>query len=1083
MQHSPQGPVDKDAHSIELFREMIETIPQMVWSVLPNGEIEFVNRQWTDYSGLSLEQTRRGEWKNVLHPDDRDRFIEAWDEAIEQQTPLEQEARFCKQDRKVYFWHLARSQPIRDAHGNIIRWFGSTTNIDRARRATENLRFLNRASAELSASLDYEVTLQRVVQSVVPEIADWCALDMVTADGSIKRLAVAHKDPEKVKFACELVERYPPSPDDVGGVYETVRTRQSQLIEVIPPELLRSSARDAEHLKLIESLEIESAISVPLIADNDVLGVLTLILSESRRHFNQDDLEFAEELARSAALAIRNSRLYKKAEEEIEQRRLAERKLARGERQFTSLIESNLIGVIFSNNVGDIYYANQAFLEIVGRTKKEVEGGNLNRQMLTPEEDLKFYPEAIAQLESEGFALPYEKRFIHSDGRIVFTLLSTAYLDGNPDQVVSFVLDLTAIRHAEEARREIAEQHRLIAETASDAIFTIDEQSNVLYANHAASRIFGYEKESLIGQKLDVIMPEYLRKLHYAGVERYTKTGKKHIPWSGVELPALHRDGHEFPVDVSFGEFKRDGKHVFVGYVRDISERRRVEKELAISEVRFRTMIEQSPLSIQVFSRDGRCIQANKAWEDLWGGSRDELTHYNILKDEQLQSLGMMEFVQRAFEGHSVDIPPLFYVPRRHPENGRWIRAYLYPVSDEGGDLREVALIMEDITTPKLAAEELERAKKEAEAANEAKDRFLAVLSHELRTPLTPILTTVQALGMDEDIPEDLKPWLEIIERNVQLEARLIDDLLDLTRISKGKLPLAKKDIDAHKLIEQVLDIFREETGQKKIELTVDLKAEFHCMHADPARIQQIFWNLLRNAIKFTSEGGRVSVCTSNPRKDVLRLEVSDTGIGIEPTIINRIFDPFEQGEQSITRHFGGLGLGLAISKLLAEMHEGRLSAASPGKDKGATFSVELPAMNLKGLESGGVVAKQIAKRSTAASILMVDDHVDTSRVLCRLLDRRGYRTKVVHSVREALDYAKDNEFDLLISDIGLPDGSGLDLVQQIKVLRPNVHAIAMSGYGTEQDVERSIEAGFELHLIKPFDFPKLQQAVQELVG
>jgi PAS domain S-box-containing protein len=845
--------------------------------------------------------------------------------------------------------------PVRDETGEIAKWHGITTNIDEAHRASERLRFLKDATEQLSTTLDYELTLQRLVRSVVPIMADWCAVDIVTESNELRRIAVAHVDPEKLQLAQDIADLYPRTPQNSAGTFEMIRTGESGLVSHLTPEILRQLSVDDEYYEMIQRLGLESAMAVPLKVDGKVMGILTFASSESKRHFTEDDLQFAEELAHISSISIRNSQLYEAAQREITERKAVEEQLLKGEARFKSLLDSNLIGIIFSDSEGKIYYANDAFIHMLGYSPEEFRRKIRTREMLTPPEERYHYREAVSELNEVGAARPYTKPFISKDGGRVHCLLSTAYLGGDRDQVVSFVLNLTDVHEAELARREFEAQYRIIAETASDAIFTIDRDSKIEYVNQAVTRIFGWEQDELIGKKLDVIMPEYLRKLHYQGMERYVTTRKKHIDWTGTELSALHRDGHEFPVEVSFGEYTKEEQRKFVGFVRDITER-------------------------------------------------------------------------------------------------------------------------------KQAAEELQRAKETAESANEAKDRFLAVLSHELRTPLTPILTTVQALETDESLPPDLLPWLEIIERNVQSEARLIDDLLDLTRISKGKLPLTKMDQDIHRIIVEVIQMFTDEAKTKDLTFTTELTAKDHCASVDPGRIRQILWNLTKNAIKFTPEGGRVSFCTSNPRENVLQIQVDDTGIGIEPEIVDRIFEPFEQGEQSITRHFGGLGLGLSISKLLAEMHDGVLTASSEGRDKGATMTLELPSLG-----EGVTVTEQRKKRSSKTEhelrILMVDDHLDTSKILSTLLDRKGYHTTVKHGIEDALAYARENDFDVLVSDIGLPDGSGIDLIAQLRELKGNkaFKAIAMTGYGTEQDVQRTQEAGFSRHLTKPFEFKDLFEALEDL--
>jgi PAS domain S-box-containing protein len=379
---------------------------------------------------------------------------------------------------------------------------------------------------------------------------------------------------------------------------------------------------------------------------------------------------------------------------------------------------------------------------------------------------------------------------------------------------------------------------------------------------------------------------------------------------------------------------------------------------------------------------------------------------------------------------------------------------------------------------------EARQAREEAEAANRAKDRFLAVLSHELRTPLTPVLAEVSAVLEDPSTPESVRPLLEMTRRNVELEARLIDDLLDLNRIIQGKLRLDRKVVDAHALILEALDICRVGIEAARLRVELDLRAENHHVEADAARFHQVAWNLIKNAVKFTPPGGFIAIRTLNDGGKLV-VEVSDTGVGIEAEVLSRIFDAFEQGDQSVTQRFGGLGLGLAIGRSLAEAHGGRLRAESPGVGQGATFTLELPAIESPSqplIAAPPAPATAEAGTSGPLRILLVEDNLDTLRVLERLLKRNGHDVAAADGVLAARRLAEGREFDLLISDLGLADGSGLELIRQLAASRPSpIPGIALSGYGMDEDVRRSQEAGFLEHLIKPVDFPSLEAAIRRV--
>ena len=377
--------------------------------------------------------------------------------------------------------------------------------------------------------------------------------------------------------------------------------------------------------------------------------------------------------------------------------------------------------------------------------------------------------------------------------------------------------------------------------------------------------------------------------------------------------------------------------------------------------------------------------------------------------------------------------------------------------------------------------DELQQQKSIVEAANRTKDHFLAMLSHELRTPLTPVLSGLESLETEPTQTEDTKASLAMIRRNIELETQLIDDLLDFTRIARDKMQLRLAPIDAHQAVSNVVEICRADARSKKLHLHLNLRAKNGHVTADTAKFQQIIWNVLKNAIKFTPEGGEIVISSDNPFEAVFTVSVRDTGIGMEPEVMQRIFDPFEQGNRSFEHRFGGLGLGLAISKSLAQAHGGTLTAQSDGSNRGSTFTLSMEALP-QGQAAG--VASKVVTDSTrqALKILLVDDHHDTCAALEKLLARRGHLVAVSHDVRSAMEAAVGNKFDLLISDIALPDGTGMDLMTQLRAIA-NVPGIAISGFGNNGDIERSLQAGFSEHLIKPIKLDNLEAAIERAIA
>jgi len=378
--------------------------------------------------------------------------------------------------------------------------------------------------------------------------------------------------------------------------------------------------------------------------------------------------------------------------------------------------------------------------------------------------------------------------------------------------------------------------------------------------------------------------------------------------------------------------------------------------------------------------------------------------------------------------------------------------------------------------------------RKELIGANAAKDQFLALLSHELRNPLSPVIAMVGEL--QEAVPDSppVHEALEVIRRNVELEARLIDDLLDVTRIAKGKLQLSFETVCVHEILQRAYEICREDIAAKHLEAEFRLRASHTYVEGDPARLQQVFWNLIKNSVKFTPEKGRIIIETLNPTPEKIEIRIADTGMGIERERIDKVFNAFEQGQISITRRFGGLGLGLAISKALIDAHGGIITVESRGKDQGSTFSLVLKTVPSPVKRDGDGARKHrrsAEQREAAVSrhrrVLVVDDHQDTCTGMKRMLERRGYEITVAHSAEQAVEKVRGQDFDLLISDIGLPDRSGYELMRELRASKA-LPGIALSGFGTEQDVIEARAAGFSKHLTKPINFERLEEAIQSLL-
>jgi len=1160
--------------------------------------------------------------------------------------------------------------PIRGAEGKIAGVVMVFHNVSERRRMETDQRFLYEAGELLASSLDYERTLTRVARLACPEIADWCAVDVLEVDGRLKRLAVAHADPEKVKWAHELQRRYPPDPDAPRGLHAVLRTGRSELYPEVSEEMIRASARDEEHLSIMRSIGFTSAMIVPLVLHGRVLGAISFVAAESGRRYSERDLDMAESIARKASMAIENARLYRDARETSERLReqaarltvLADTTKALNQ---VSLDERAVLETV-SRRVADLigdcciirllsddgqwlepaafYHPDpdsmQSLRQMLAVRRQRADEGvcgqvvQQGRMIAMPVADQEELP-AVTPLD---YASHLDIFQVHSfivmplrtRGRTIGTLGVARDRPGRPynredESLLSDLADRAAlvIENARLYRRvdEDREWFEVTLSSIGDAVIATDTAGRITFLNDVARNITGWGDDA-IGLDLDDvfnIINEQTRKVVESPVEKVLRKGQ--VVGLANHTVLVARDGREVPIDDSAAPII-DSAGVLRGVVmvfHDISERRTTERErmhlfeqvheqrerlnnlitnvpgvvwevwehpeaaatmnfvsdylekmlgytpgewhatrdfwltivhpddrervaaeaaaafaegkgnvsqfrwiakdggvhwidsrsmvilddggrpvgmrgvamditpqkigedaLRESETRFRTVADTAPVLIWQADTIGRCTYFNRTWleftgrvmeEEIGNGWVDNVHPDDAREclDDFLRAFRLREPFRREFR-------------LRHVSGGyRWVLGSGVPRHTPEGAFAGFIGSCIDIDDRRKMEDEMMEAKDAAEAASSAKDQFLAVLSHELRTPLTPVLAMAQVLETDAEIPEDMRPLIEIIRRNVELEVHLIDDMLDLVRVARGKLRLAHELVDMHALLGNVLEVCRDEIDGKRLHLTMVARAARHHVVGDPARMQQIFWNLVKNAVKFTHSGGSLAIRTFNPSAGRLAVEVCDTGIGIEADALPRIFNAFEQAEQTVTRQFGGLGLGLAITKGLVDGHGGSITVRSEGRGRGTCFTVEFGTADVQSGESAAPQANETASHEEWIRILLVDDHEDTRTILRMLLERHGYRVSVAASVKDALKLALEEEFDLLVSDIGLPDGSGLDLIRAI-TSRKSMKAVALSGFGMDGDIRRSREAGFAEHLTKPVTFQKLHEVIRRLI-
>jgi PAS domain S-box-containing protein len=629
--------------------------------------------------------------------------------------------------------------------------------------------------------------------------------------------------------------------------------------------------------------------------------------------------------------------------------------------------------------------------------------------------------------------------------------------------------------------RELIEQRETVLTSISDAFSSIGHDWRYLYVNDRVAEMAGLRKSEMLGRNIWEIFPEavgsdFYKLAHQVMEERRPAQAEIfHKPW-GRWL-----DTRIYPT-----------KEGIVVFRADVSERK--QQEALAREQEMRLQENEALLRLAIEAADAGTfdyypltgeLRLSDRCKELFGLSGERAVNY----EQYLHSIHpddrhiVRETVDRVLHAGSSGRYDIEYRASRSFDSAeRWLAEKGRAIRDETGRATRFIGTILDVTERKNAEIVLQRAKQAAEDANRTKDQFLAMLSHELRTPLTPVLMTIASLRRQPDLSDELQHDLEVLQRNVELEALLIDDLLDLTRIAHGKLELHNDAVDIHKSLDHALSISSADLEEKRLTIIRRYTAAEHHCWADAARVQQVFWNLVKNAVKFTPTGGRLEIRTRNDHAHNIVIEVIDTGIGITPELLPRIFDAFEQGGRTMTSQYGGLGLGLAISKRVVDMHGGTLTARSSGHGHGSTFTLTLAAMQTSLLDTPVTYLQDEPAASHAASILLVEDHADTARVLRRILENAGYVVSHADSVARARELAGGTHFDLVISDVGLPDGTGVELMRFLHT-EHRLRGIALSGFGTDEDVAASSAAGFSEHLTKPVDWPHLRSAIERVLA
>ncbi|MES2598969.1 MAG: PAS domain S-box protein [Verrucomicrobiota bacterium] len=635
---------------------------------------------------------------------------------------------------------------------------------------------------------------------------------------------------------------------------------------------------------------------------------------------------------------------------------------------------------------------------------------------------------------------------------------------------------------AEDALRASEERLNAVANVAPDLLWRSEADGSTAWYNDRWTEYTSQTLEQSIGWGwVEAIHPDE----RAAAVQLYREAV---AAGRSVELEQRIRRGDgQYRWHLIRAEPLRDAEGRVLrmyGSATDIHDLREAAEAQRIGEERFRVALEAAEMAAWEYDIPANRVLWNEQHFHLLGlpVRAGQLEPEDLLREVHPEDDVRIRECLRVAVEETGQYRADFRIIRADTGEVRWMSGFGQATRrGSGGLTTRIAGVMIDITERKHAEAALREAKEEAEAASRAKDDFLAALSHELRNPLNPVLLSASDLAHDPALPEAAREQLKMIHRNIELEARLIDDLLDLTRIAQGKMRLQRMPNDVHALLRHTEEIVREDAAASGVALEFNLEAEECHVMADAARLQQVFWNIIKNGIKFSgSRGGqgigRVCVRTFNAIPGRLTVEIQDNGVGISPAMMAKIFRPFEQGEHGGHR-FGGLGLGLTIAKKVMDLHDGELRAASAGLGQGSTFAVELATVATSTIQNARIQAPAPSIRPLR--LLVVEDHEPTIQVLSRVLQRDGHQVHMARSASEALKFAESGECDLVVSDIGLPDRTGVEMMRELRQLR-GWRGIALSGYGMETDIRESLAAGFVAHLVKPLNIDSVRKAIRE---
>ncbi|MBD2341366.1 PAS domain-containing protein [Calothrix sp. FACHB-156] len=1006
---------------------LAEAVPVAIFRFDTNNNCIYVNNHWSEITGRPIHAALGLGWIETLHPEDRDRIVREAPPILKPGESYQNEGRCLRPDGSIV-WVYAQILPETDSHGNVIGNIGTLTDITERKQAEEQLRLQVQVLAQTHDSV--------ISTNLDGYITSW-------------------------NQGAERVFGY--SAEEALGQHLQLLYPQPQMRLVLETEVIAPLKAKGEH-------EVEVTAQCKSGEIKDVLLSLSLLRDQNQHPVGMIGLSMDITARKLAEAALReNEQLL----------RLALSGAHAGSWNWE--IQANKIN--WSPENYDLYGLDPS--------KNPIQYEDWYNT-LHPDDKEAANAEVIRVVEQRLPEFNTEFRIVHPQRGICWLLaLARVTFDnhGQPVRLSGINLDISDRKRAEEELRQSEEFNQRMLASSNDCIKVLDLDGRLLYINpggiclleiddltpllHTEWRCF-WEGEMIQAADNAIALAKAGELARFQG---YCPTAKGTPKWWDVVLT---------PIRNPTGQVIQ-----LLCISRDITDYKQAEKTIRQSEARYRYLAEAIPHLVWTCDAQGNCDYVNQRLCEYTGLKFEQALEFGWLASvhpedmQQTQDLWKSAVANSTFYKHE-------YRFRRHSDGSyRWHLILGLPLKDEQEQVMKWFGTCTDIHDQKELEIERDRilqleqvARNEAERANRIKDEFLAILSHELRSPLNPILgwtKLLQSRRLDENKTAEA---LATIERNAKLQTQLIDDLLDIARILRGKLSLNADNVNLTFVIEAAIDTIRTAAVAKSILIHPELR-NIGQVSGDAVRLQQVVWNLLSNAIKFTPNGGRVDIRLERVDQQA-QIIVSDTGKGINPDFLPYIFESFRQEDVSITRKYGGLGLGLAIVRHIIEAHGGTVAVNSLGEGQGATFTVSLPLLNIEPESDRTEDLSADELNLVGIKILTIDDEPDSRDFLTVLLDYYGAEVVTVTTSYEFLAALESFEPDILVSDIGMPKVDGYTLMRQVRSLPPErggqTPAIALTAYAGEINQQQALAAGFQKHLSKPIDPDLLVQAVAQLV-